>query len=92
MKKLVPDPPAYLLALDVPAVTLATPPAPMERDLLVSALTLTLVQTANVLIDSPPGLRRDAMGMSMRVMCAVLNAVMDHPGLKALENRSEVSE
>jgi len=79
MKKLVPDPPAAtLLLLDPPLLSLQDPPGLEECDLLIRALTLTVEQTTSVLIDSGPSLMRDAMGMNIRLLCRMINALNDH--------------
>lgn len=77
MKKIVPDPPDLLLT-DAPTVTLAVPDAIADGPILQDALLLTITQTGEVLRETEPGLRRDALCMAIRVMCAVLDAVTDH--------------
>ncbi|BBH43680.1 hypothetical protein [Pseudomonas sp. KU43P] len=69
MKKLVPDP---------PAISLSAPPSPEDCNTLIHVLTLTLQQSANVLLDSPQGPQRDAMGMNIRVLCRMINALNEH--------------
>ncbi|MFP3865248.1 MULTISPECIES: hypothetical protein [Pseudomonas] len=84
MKKLVPDPPAStLLLLDPPHLSLQDPPGIEECDLLIRALTLTVEQTTTVLIESGPSLMRDAMGMNIRLLCRVINALTDHKSSRA---------
>ncbi len=77
MKKIVPDPPDLLLT-DVPTVTFAFPDTIADGPMLQDALLLTITQTGEVLRETEPGLRRDALCMAIRVMCAVLDAVTDH--------------
>lgn len=77
MKKIVPDPPDLLLT-DAPTVSLASPDAITDGPLLQDALLLTLTQTAEILRETPPGLRHDALCMAIRVMCSVLDAVTQH--------------
>ncbi|MFJ4434481.1 hypothetical protein ACIPZG_26545 [Pseudomonas sp. NPDC089395] len=90
MKKLVPDPPAStLLLLDPPSFTLQDPPSIEECDLLIRALTLTVEQTVTVLIDSGPSLIRDAMGMNVRLLCRMINALTDHTSGHIQESRGE---
>jgi hypothetical protein len=45
---------------------------------LIRALTLTVEQTTSALLDSSPGLMRDAMGMNIRLLCRMINALCDH--------------
>ncbi|GAB1614522.1 hypothetical protein [Pseudomonas sp. NGC7] len=79
MKKIVPDPPpATLLLLDPPLITLQDPPCAETCDLLIRALTLTVEQTTSARLDSSPGLMRDAMGMNIRLLCRMINALCDH--------------
>ncbi|MDZ3994740.1 hypothetical protein [Pseudomonas sp. Teo4] len=79
MKKLVPDPPpSSLLLLDPPLFSLQVPPSAEECDQLISAMTLTVEQTTTVLIDSGPGLIRDAMGMNLRLLCRMINVLSEH--------------
>jgi hypothetical protein len=84
MKKLVPDPPAAtLLLLDPPRLSLQDPSGLEECDLLTRALTLTVEQTTSVLIDSGPSLMRDAMGMNIRLLCRMINALNDHKSARS---------
>lgn len=79
MKKLVPDPPVTdLLLLDPPALSLIEPLSPQDCEELVSAFTLTIDHTTTVLLDNPPGDMRNAMGMNIRLLCRLINAVCDH--------------
>ncbi|GLH31156.1 MULTISPECIES: hypothetical protein [Pseudomonas] len=81
MKKLVPDPPpSALLLLDPPAISLPEPPNTQECNALICALTLTIKQTSSVLLDSPQGPVRDAMGMNIRLLCRMINALNEHAG------------
>ncbi|AEJ10741.1 hypothetical protein LG197_05925 [Pseudomonas asiatica] len=79
MNKLVPDPPVTdLLLLDPPALSLIDPLTPKDCEELISALTLTIDHTTTALLDNPPGDMRDAMGMNIRLLCRLINAVCDH--------------
>ncbi|WP_350012904.1 hypothetical protein [Pseudomonas asiatica] len=79
MNKLVPDPPVTdLLLLDPPALSLIEPLSPQDCEELVSAFTLTIDHTTTVLLDNPPGDKRNAMGMNIRLLCRLINAVCDH--------------
>jgi len=79
MKKLVPDPPLTdLLLLDPPNLSLIDPLSIDDCKLLTSALTLSIEQTTTVLLANDPGATRNAMGMNIRVLCAVINALSDH--------------
>ena len=79
MNKLVPDPPVTdLLLLDPPALSLIEPLSPQDCEELVSAFTLTIDHTTTVLLDNPPGDMRNAMGMNIRLLCRLINAVCDH--------------
>ena len=78
MNKLVPDPPVTdLLLLDPPALSLIDPLSPKDGEELISALTLTIDHTTTVLLDNPPGDMRNAMGMNIRLLCRLINAVCD---------------
>ncbi|MGE8047757.1 hypothetical protein ACQKPT_05585 [Pseudomonas monteilii] len=79
MKKLVPGPPVIdLLLLDPPSLSLTEPLSPKDCEELISALTLTIDHTTTVLLDNPPGDMRNAMGMNIRLLCRLINAVCDH--------------
>ena len=41
------------------------------------AITLTIDHTTTVLLDNPPGDMRNAMGMNIRLLCRLINAVCD---------------
>ncbi|MBF8646318.1 hypothetical protein [Pseudomonas pudica] len=78
MNKLVPDPPVTdLLLLDPPALSLIDPLSPKGCEVLISAITLTIDHTTTVLLDNPPGDMRNAMGMNIRLLCRLINAVCD---------------
>ncbi|MEN4828797.1 hypothetical protein ABEH27_20075 [Pseudomonas sp. P39-UII1] len=81
MKKLVPDPPpSVLLLLDPPTISLPDPPTARECSALIHALTQAVQQTTSVLLDSPQGPQRDAMGMNIRLLCRMINALNEHVG------------
>ena len=79
MNKLVPDPPVTdRLLLDPPALSLIDQLTPKDCEELISALTLTIDTTTTALLDNPPGDMRNAMGMNIRLLCRLINAVCDH--------------
>ncbi|MFK3816258.1 hypothetical protein ACI2KG_06570 [Pseudomonas sp. NPDC089407] len=79
MKKLIHDSSVTeLLLLDPPAISVADPLSPKGCEELISALTLTIDHTTTVLLDNPPGDMRNAMGMNIRLLCRLINAVCDH--------------
>ncbi|WP_449430330.1 hypothetical protein [Pseudomonas putida] len=76
MKKIVPDPPLSSLSqLDPPAVKFLNPPSPDQCDALMRDFNTTIEQTIKVMLDSGPGLTQDAMGVNVRVLCQMLNAL-----------------
>lgn len=78
MKKLIHDSSVTeLLLLDPPAISVADPLTPKDCEELISALTLTIDHTTTALLDNPPGDMRNAMGMNIRVLCRLINAVSD---------------
>ncbi|HEN8802553.1 hypothetical protein HP546_12950 [Pseudomonas sp. CM25] len=79
MKKLVPDPPVTdLLLLDPPNLSLIDSLSIDDCKRLTSALTLSIEHTTTVLLGTDPGDTRNAMGMNIRVLCAVINALSEH--------------
>ncbi|MBK4993715.1 hypothetical protein IAE39_001889 [Pseudomonas sp. S37] len=79
MKKLIHDSSVTeLLLLDPPAISVADPLTPKDCEELISALTLTIDHTTTALLDNPPGDMRNAMGMNVRLLCRLINAVCDH--------------
>lgn len=82
MKKIVPDPPASSIPqFDIPDFSLIPPPSTEQCDALVHALTLTVQQTYSVLLDSEPGLKRDAMAMNIRLLCRMVSTLAKHSDL-----------
>ncbi|MBA6099436.1 MULTISPECIES: hypothetical protein [Pseudomonas] len=90
MKKLVPDPPASeLLQLDPPNLLFQDLPSIEECEQLLIALIHTVNHTTTVLIDSGPGLTRDAMGMNIRLLCRAIHALSNHTSTRILEQCHE---
>ncbi|MBH3386032.1 hypothetical protein I5S53_18990 [Pseudomonas juntendi] len=67
-----------LLLFDLPAISVADPLTPKDCEALISALTRTIDHTTTALLDNPPGHMRNAMGVNIRVLSRLINALCDY--------------